>query len=302
MLEQRERLFQMLKHKLKIGLAFLCLPLLLAATVVSCGGGDDEVADVSTDVDWGYSGAGAPENWADLSPDNAVCETGMMQSPIDIAGYVDGDAPPLSFSFSRGVDEIVNDGKSLKMNYTGRNRLGLAERTYQLANVHYHSPSEHTIDGEQFPVEIHLVHEQTFGDVAVLAFMYRIGDPDPSLEAALAAAPAIGGTVSGANDAFPDLNAEVFTPDDFGYYWYKGSFTTPPCTEPVDWFVMNQIGTVSQDQVDRLVALIGGPNNRPVQPLNDREISYSGSRPQALRECPGCCCGLEVRHSHDSTR
>lgn len=292
----------MLKRNLKIGMAVLCLPLLLAATVMACGGGDDEVEEVATDVEWGYSGAGAPENWANLSPDNAACETGMMQSPVDITGYVDGDAPPLSFSFRRGVDEITNDGKSLKLHYTGSNRLGLAERTYRLANVHYHSPSEHTIDGEQFPVEVHLVHEQTFGDVAVLAFMYRIGDPDPAIEAALAAAPAIGETVSGANDAFPNLNAEVFTPDDFGYYWYQGSFTTPPCTEPVDWFVMNQIGTVSQDQADRLVALIGGPNNRPVQPLNGREISYSGSRPQAMRECPECCCGLQVRHSHGPAR
>ena len=287
----------MLKYGFNKALATLCVSIALAAAVLSCGGGE-VVEEVASDVEWGYSGAGAPENWANLSPDNAACEEGMMQSPVDIAGYVDGDAPPLSFSFNRGVDEITNDGKMLKMNYSGRNRLGLAERTYLLANVHYHAPSEHTIDGEQFPVEVHLVHEQTFGDVAVLAFMYRIGEPDPVLEAALSAAPAIGGNVSGANDAFPALNAKSFTPADFGYYWYKGSFTTPPCTEPVDWFVMNQIGTVSQDQVDRLMALIGGPNNRPVQPLNDREISYSGSRPQALRECPGCCCGLEVRHSH----
>lgn len=250
------------------------------AALVACGGGDTEEVAV-TDVDWGYTGAGAPENWANISPDNATCADGMMQSPIDITGYQMGDAPPLSFSFRRGVTEISNDGKMLEAEYAPRNRLGFAERTYELASARWHSPAEHRFDGEELPAELQLVHEQTFGDLAVVSFLYRIGEPDPTLEAFLAAAPAVGETASGEGDALPDLNARIFQPADLGYYKYQGSLTMPPCSEPVDWFVMHEIGTVSQDQVDRLQALIGGiANNRPIQPLNGREINFSGPRVQ----------------------
>ena len=249
------------------------------AIAIACGGGEDEAA-VVIDVEWGYTGAGGPENWASLSPDNEACAAGTIQSPINIAGDVSGDVPPLSFSFRRDVEEIKNDGRSVKSTYAPRNRLGFAERTYELASAHYHSPAEHTLNGEQFPVELHLVHEQTFGDLAVVGFLYRLGDPDPMLEAFLTHAPVVGETVSGEGSSLPDLNASGFTPSDLGYYKYQGSLTTPPCTEPVDWFVMNQIGTVSQDQVNRLVELTGGANNRPVQPTGGRAISYSGPRVQ----------------------
>ena len=86
----------------------------------------------------------------------------MMQSPIDITGYQMGDAPPLSFSFRRGVTEVSNDGKMLEAEYAPRNRLGFAERTYELASARWHSPAEHRFDGEELPAELHLVHEQTF--------------------------------------------------------------------------------------------------------------------------------------------
>ena len=254
--------------------------LISLAAIVACGGGNAEEV-TTTDVEWGYTGAGAPENWASLSPDNATCASGMMQSPIDIAGYQMGDAPPLSYSFRRGVAEISNNGKYLEAEYEPRNRLGFAERTYELASARWRSPAEHRFDGEELPAELQLVHEQTFGDLAVVSFLYRLGEPDATLEAFLAAAPALGETASGEGDAFPNLNARIFQPADLGYYKYQGSLTTPPCSEPVDWFVMHEIGTVSQDQVDRLRALLGGiGNNRPIQPLNGREINFSGPRVQ----------------------
>lgn len=260
--------------------AAVAVSLISLAALVACGGGGTEDV-VTTDVEWGYAGAGAPENWASLSPDNATCASGMMQSPIDITGYQLGDAPPLSFSFRRGVAEISNDGKRLEAEYEPRNRLGFAERTYELASARWRAPAEHRFDGEELPAELQLVHEQTFGDLAVVSFLYRLGEPDDTLEAFLAAAPASGETASGEGDAFPDLNARIFQPADLGYYKYQGSLTTPPCSEPVDWFVMHEIGTVSQDQVDRLQALIGGiANNRPIQPLNGREINFSGPRVQ----------------------
>lgn len=251
----------------------ICMLLLLSLSM-ACGSGDEEVVDTGIDVEWSYSGAGAPANWASISADYATCGEGQMQSPINITGYSEGDAPPLSFSFRKDAQEIYNEGKQVVVRYARGNRLGLSERTYQLVSAHLHAPSEHQIDGELFAAELHLVHEQTFGDAAVVSFLYSLGDADPVVQNIIDSAPAVGETVSEGIV----LNAADFAPDDLGYYKYQGSYTTPPCTEPVDWFVMLEQRTVSQEQVDALMVLNDGANNRPVQPLNGRKIITSGSR------------------------
>jgi carbonic anhydrase len=68
------------------------------------------------------------------------------------------------------------------------------------------------------------------------------------------------------------VNAADLLPMDSPYYAYSGSLTTPPCTEGVNWFVLQQRGQASQEQIDAFTAIIGA-NARPTQPLNDRMIS-----------------------------
>ena len=60
-------------------------------------------------------------------------------------------------------------------------------------------------------------------------------------------------------------------PEDKSYYHYMGSFTTPPCTEGVKWFILSTPVELSSEQIDAFRAIYDG-NNRPVQPLNDREF------------------------------
>ena len=86
---------------------------LALATAGACGGGEEAEEMTEGEVEWGYSGAGAPENWASLSPDYAMCGDGVKQSPVDITGYTPGDSPPLSFSFRRDAAEFANDGRFL---------------------------------------------------------------------------------------------------------------------------------------------------------------------------------------------
>ena len=52
---------------------------------------------------------------------------------------------------------------------------------YFLQQAHWHSPSEHTINGNNFDLELHAVHESLAGQIIVVGIMYRIGDPDPFL-------------------------------------------------------------------------------------------------------------------------
>ena len=105
--------------------------------------------------------------------------------------------------------------------------------------------------------------------------IFRLGEPDPVVRALLESYPEPGqSTHSGFT-----LNARNFLPTELGYYRYQGSLTTPPCSEEADWYVLREIRTISQEQVNAIASLHNGFNHRPIQAGNGREIVYSGPRP-----------------------
>jgi carbonic anhydrase len=62
---------------------------------------------------------------------------------------------------------------------------------------------------------------------------------------------------------------------------YPGSLTTPPCSETVTWWVLNNPLSISPEQYQRLREKYKelpetdhGSNNRPTQPINERLINY----------------------------
>ena len=224
-------------------------------------------------VKWGYDGPGAPEHWASLSDEYAACDDGTQQSPIDIAddiaGYDTDETPPISFSYASDAVAVRNDGRFVHIDYAGGNTLSVGPRSYKLKSAHLHSPSEHRVDGTNFAAEMHLVHADADGNLAVVGLLFKLGAHSPVVQAILDAAPNPGDTVG---TSFI-LNTKDYVPAELGYYRYDGSKTTPPCDEPVEWYVMRHPKTVSQEQVDDLLALSGGPTDRPVQPIGARVIA-----------------------------
>ena len=219
-------------------------------------------------VDWGYSGPGAPEHWGSLSEEYQTCSLGVEQSPVDIAGHVSGDGAPLAFHYSGAATAARNNGHTVYLDYGPGNVLDVGGQYYELLGIHYHSPGEHQLDGETFAAELHLVHQDDAGNLAVVGLLFRLGAPGTLIQSLLDAAPGIGQSV-----ALTDGPAAAdYIPGRPDYYGYDGSLTTPPCTEGVRWFVIQAIGTVSQQQVAQLQELTHGPNNRPVQPIGSRKI------------------------------
>ena len=227
-------------------------------------------------VNWGYWGPGAPNNWGFLSAEFALCATGLQQSPIDISGVVgDPDAPSLVFDYGQDAREINHNGMIAHVEYGQGNSFTVGEVSYRLASMHIHVHAEHQIDGQLFPAEMHLVHQKEGGFLGVVGQLYRLGEADPVVQALIDAYPDSGQAV---HSGF-SLNAAKFVPGDLGYYRYAGSLTTPPCTEGVDWYVLREIRTISQEQVNRIAALHNGFNHRPIQARNGRLVSGTGSRP-----------------------
>ncbi len=218
-------------------------------------------------MEWGYAGSTGPEHWASLSPDYAPCGEGVQQSPIDITGYERADAPEVSFSYGGGVSGVALVRGSVVVEFAPGSGLTLGERRYELLSAHAHAPAEHTVDGERFAAELHVVHEDASGEALVVGVLYRLGPSDPVLQAMLEAA--VGETAG-------FLAGAAFRPRSSAFFNYTGSKTTPPCHEPVEWVVMRDAATVSQAQVEVLRSLSGGPNNRPLQPLRGRRIVLVG--------------------------
>jgi len=210
-------------------------------------------------------GATEPESHA--SADSA-CLTGRQQSPIDLTGAIASgvDAPHPAWTTAHG-GAVVNTGHTIQVDLADAGSIQLNGVSYTLKQFHFHHPSEHTIDGKSFPLEVHLVHAASDGRLAVVGVLFEEGAANETLDAVWATAPARSGKAAVAFE----IDAASFVPKSGGALRYEGSLTTPPCSETVSWTVMGTPQTASHAQIQAFAALF--PNNaRPVQPLNRRYV------------------------------
>ena len=108
---------------------------------------------------------------------------------------------------------------------------------------------------------MHLVHKRESGEIAVVGILYRLGEPNPAIQAIIDAAPKQGETIKPTSP----MKATNYLPSSHSYYAYTGSLTTPPYAEGVQWHVMSEVSEVSEKQVTQLAALTGGgTNNRQI--------------------------------------
>ena len=219
-------------------------------------------------IHWDYEGEEGPAHWGDLSGEFTTCGQGRNQSPVDLAANLDSDLPELVFNYSQPrVLEEVNTGHAIQENVYPGNTLHVFDKSFELKQFHFHSPSEHTLQGRHFPMEVHFVHQDEAGNLAVVGLMVEEGAHNALLDRLPSFRAARG------EDPYADLvdYNELFT-DRRNYFLYNGSLTTPPCSEGVQWIVMKQPLVASPEQIQHYRDLLGFANNRPVQPQNSRLI------------------------------
>ena len=216
---------------------------------------------------WSYSGEDGPHTWGDLSADYLMCSQGRNQSPIDLSGAVDADLEKLILDYpNRGRVGEANNDHTIRENLKPGNFLTFQGQQFEAKQFHFHSPSEHRIDGKSYQLEIHIVHSNHDGQLAVLGIMFEEGEENPMLNQLNGFRPAGMEPYTGPID----YNL-IFTSLD-EYYTYNGSLTTPPCSEGVLWVVLKNPVTTSREQIDRFYNAMGADTNRPIQPRNARTI------------------------------
>ncbi len=227
-------------------------------------------AVAEADVHWMYSGEHGPEHWGELSPAFVACSEGKSQSPIDIVDPTDTDLEPIALAYRGSTTAVVNNGHTLQINAGPDNSLDLDGQRFELLQFHLHSPSEHRIRGESFPLEAHFVHKSDRGELAVVAVLFRDGARNAGIATIEASAPAKAGMSEALDTRIASLG---LVPENTADFRYAGSLTTPPCTEGVHWLVVEAIGSVAREQVQKFVEIIG-ENARGTQPLNGRRVVH----------------------------
>ncbi|CAO2206996.1 unnamed protein product [Urochloa humidicola] len=226
-----------------------------------------------------------PEHWGEIKAEWANCSAGRMQSPIDLRhervslvralGY-------LNHSYRPAQASIVNRGHDIMVRFSGDAGSVVINGTeYYLRQLHWHSPTEHTVDGRRYDMELHMVHESAENKAAVVGILYEVGAHDAFLHALEPAIRRIA-------DRW-DREEPVGVVDPRGargrasvYYRYMGSLTTPPCTEGVIWTIVKRVRTVSKYQLELLREAVHDDmenNARPLQEANDRDISIFRPKP-----------------------
>jgi carbonic anhydrase len=243
----------------------------VAGVVLMTGCGDDvpETRDDGLDTRWGYTGDIGPSKWGSLSEAFETCAEGSEQSPIDIAGSRSRDLPEIAFDYQESPLTILNNGHTIEVEYEEGSTIAVDGRRYGLAQFHFHAPSEHQVDGNPLAAEIHLVHRDANGRIAVVGLLVEQGAENQALASAWEHLPA-------EPTAAESIEAEVvdadrLLPRERMYYSYRGSLTTPPCTEQVTWLVMTEPIQMSGEQLGALTGIVR-TNNRPLQPLGERRI------------------------------
>ena len=225
--------------------------------------------------------------------DEGDCQSLQYQSPIDIPSPKDEALIIDDGSYAKLKSLLYNNLFSGSVKFDNNHKwtteeldIGYIEiylndtlYKYKLHSFHFHLYSEHRIENKQFPMEMHLVHKNMnkndLGNenlVISILFDYEEDKENKFLKKInLAEEKKI-------NDA--SLLDLINKKEPF--YYYKGSLTTVPCTENVNWIVFKNIKSMSFEQFNKFKKWVensnlkyygtGYGNARGPKRLNGRKI------------------------------
>ncbi|RDX80188.1 Bifunctional monodehydroascorbate reductase and carbonic anhydrase nectarin-3, partial [Mucuna pruriens] len=280
------------------------IPTLLVLWVILLDSTSTRAEEVEDEREFDYieGSEKGPRHWGELKKEWATCKNGVMQSPIDLSSGRVKIIPysrQLKTNYKSSNATIVNRGHDIAVSASilidplyllnihtfispcvywkgdaGSIRINGTE--YFLKQCHWHSPSEHSVNGRKYDLEMHMVHESGENKIFVLGAFYKIGHrPDSFLYQ-------WENDIKHMVDKLGERVIGVAKPSKIQtrskmYYRYLGSLTTPPCTEGVIWNIDRKIRTVSKAQVRLLREAVhdhAERNARPRQPRNNRDILY----------------------------
>ena len=234
---------------------------------------------------WSYlkSAVDGPNHWSALSENFSACSEGTQQSPIDINDIAFSQSTPeLRFNYGRAKLHLQNNGHTIQGRPVGEGQhyVTIGDKKYDLAQFHFHSPSEHSIAGIPSDIELHFVHKNAVGELAVVAVLINESSHRESSEFK-SIWQILPRSVNSETSSSQEIRLGSLLPKGSAYAHYQGSLTTPPCIEGVQWFVLTTPMAMSSGQVETYSSIFQGPTNRPRQPVKDRKLLTNSPQAQA---------------------
>lgn len=248
-------------------------PLLLIASLLQACGGDSTGCSMeggnpeSEGPVWAYSGIDGPANWGKLEPGYATCSAGHSQSPVNITRTTFTPTYSVRADYQSAESCVTNTGRTIMAVPPKGSTVQISGAEFSLLQMHFHAPSEHTLNGQEYPAEVHFVHRDASGKLAVIGAFIDIGaDDNASWQSFVESSKQLEGDSGSAAIEWPDL-----LPSTSKFFRYVGSLTTPPCTEGVAWIVLQDPILLSSQQLSTLMDAYWG-NRRPTQQINGRAV------------------------------
>jgi len=215
-------------------------------------------------------GLRGPTHW------EGVCNTGHMQTPINITTAEKvpiPPLPPLEFSYKPAELDLVNDCNKylLKVRFPDNLWLKVARKPYRLSEIDFHAPSENAVNGKRTPMSIEFIHLSPESTFLIIEVPVVVGKENPVIKTLWEHIPGGGKETVVAS---VKINPMDLLPQDRGFYRFPGSLTTPVCNEGVKWFLMKEPIEMSEAQIAKYKDYYHD-TARPLQPSNDRPVVQS---------------------------
>ncbi|KAF2192248.1 carbonic anhydrase [Zopfia rhizophila CBS 207.26] len=220
------------------------------------GEGEEGAVEVGK---FGYTGLVGPFNWAALAPENEACKTGKQQSPINIEdGVIALATEKPVLDIPEQAVEFENLGTTIEVIANGTTKF--AGSDFRLKQFHFHTPSEHRINEEYFPLEMHMVHEGVTdaNSIAVISVLFQLstGEPNPVVKGLQPHLQAIREPGTKTEIEGLPLESLVEHVQNVELFQYGGSLTTPPCAEGLTFLVTKEPLQIDVDTFNEMKSIV----------------------------------------------
>lgn len=203
---------------------------------------------------------------------------GQHQSPINIITYKAKKGKHLSEAhYDKSAEHVVHKEHTVQVNYDKGSYFSFDNERYDFKQFHFHTPSEHLVDGVTYPLEMHAVHvleekNPKEPHYLVIGCLFKEGRENHFINEFLNDVPETINQEKHENSKEVNINDLLSRPfNEYKHYFYEGSLTTAPFTETVKWIILEEIFEASPEQIKKLNQL-EGDNARHAQALYDRTV------------------------------
>ncbi|PVH74355.1 carbonic anhydrase [Cadophora sp. DSE1049] len=212
---------------------------------------------------WTYA---ASNTWGVSGENDTICLTGMTQSPINLpsSSFSKNHVPTFAYSapvsgalFNWGFGPGFSLNRTNGVDYSANPSFTFDGETVYLLSWHTHTPSEHLINNVRTRAELHLVHGDASGTPRGVVGL-RINPSSkssPFVEQFISETPHHDSSDRTLVDEL-DMSLALKEVGSLKSFWtYKGSLTTPPCSEGLRWWVASKVLEVSDAQMQALLGV-----------------------------------------------